>query len=330
MMPSASSQLIHRCVLCQKMAERKSHPDFIFDAGPHIGVFKSPFSHIWPGALTLVFFEHIYEQSEIYYGRLRETMYALISCERALKKVTHCNRINFAKFANQEHHLHWHIIPRYREETYKEKSPWELLELDKKELFEADMDRVVGDENILLAKVKKEALYYLNNASGFFFGAALFLRPSEESKRGLLQEHSLESIVSMARSEPTQWEALLMKRNYLDFAWDHVGGNNNAREFPKQTMVREVQEELGWKIQESFEVCREWRTGFLKGFLYAVKPSELHYALDNPPHSPCQEVQKIQFFKLSELASHSMFSASVRGRTKAFLEGQTDFHTEVL
>lgn len=329
MMPPLNSQSNHRCTLCQKLAERKNHPDFIFDAGPNVSVFKSPFSKTWPGALTIIFFEHIYEQSEIYSGKLRETMYALISCERALKKVTHCNRINFAKFGNQEHHLHWHIIPRYREEVYKEKSTWELLELDKEALFQTDIDRVLGDENILLAKVKKEALYHLNNATGFFYGSAFFLRPREEAKRGLLQEHSLERIVSMARSAPDQWECLLMKRNYLDFAWDHVGGNNNAREFPKQTMLREVQEELGWKIKDSIEICREWRSGFLKGFMYAAMPTEPNYALDTPPYVPCQEVQKIQFFGLLDLASHSMFSASVRGRTKAFLEGQSDFHTEV-
>lgn len=40
--------------------------------------------------------------------------------EIALKKSFHPDRLNYAHFANTVHHVHWHIIPRYKENPIRE------------------------------------------------------------------------------------------------------------------------------------------------------------------------------------------------------------------
>ncbi len=159
-----------------------------------------------------------------------------------------------------------------------------------------------------------------------FFGAALFLRPTDPTERTRSLEYPLEKIAALARANPELWEALLMKRNYLDFAWDHIGGNNEIDEFPAQTLVREVWEETGWGVERFIEVCRQWKEGSLKGFLYLVKPNEIKFMHDAPPRILCDEVQTVQYFPLLHILESNNFTAPVKGRIHAFIEGKPDFN----
>ncbi len=158
-----------------------------------------------------------------------------------------------------------------------------------------------------------------------FFGAALFLRPKLKEHRPLALSYNIEKIVETARKNPEDWECLLMKRNYLDFAWDHIGGHNEFHEFPAQTMQREVQEEVGWKTREYREICRQWKDGFLNGFIYLVIPSEPYYMENEPPRVPCDEVQKVEYFGLLQILESDMFKENVKGRIQAFIKGDSDF-----
>ena len=156
----------------------------------------------------------------------------------------------------------------------------------------------------------------------------MFLRPSNIEDRPSILNLDIQKIASMARENPQNWECLLMKRNYRDFAWDHIGGHNELGEFPDQTMRREVQEEVGWNIERQLEICRQWKDGFLKGFLYLSIPSEKTYLEDNPNRTPCHEVQTIAYFNLLHLLNSGDFKSNVKGRIKAFIEGKSDFNLQ--
>jgi 8-oxo-dGTP pyrophosphatase MutT (NUDIX family) len=158
-----------------------------------------------------------------------------------------------------------------------------------------------------------------------FFGAAFFLRPSQPDQRILAQNYDVKKIAECARKNPSEWECLLMKRNYLDFAWDCIGGHSNPGEFPAQTMTREVSEEVGWKIKECHEICRQWEQGILKGFVYLVIPTEKDFMKDNPPRVPCEEVQTVAYFNLVTILESDMFKSNVKGRVQSFLSQHSDF-----
>ena len=111
-------KLREHCPLCQKLKSGAKAPDFLFDGG-HVYVYKSPFADRWTGAIMPVFKKHIYEVSDIRPAELPDTLMTLVSFERALRKTTQCERINFVKFGNVTHHLHWHLIPRYADEIFK-------------------------------------------------------------------------------------------------------------------------------------------------------------------------------------------------------------------
>ena len=158
-----------------------------------------------------------------------------------------------------------------------------------------------------------------------FFGAALFLRPSEEQNRTQFINYDVKRLTHEARKNPGQWDCLLMKRNYLDFCWDHIGGNCEANEFPQQTMLREVYEEMGWKVTSHEEVCRQWKNALLQGFIYLVIPDEKKYWEDSPPRVPCEEVQTVRYFNLLHILKSPEFNHNVKGRIQAFLDKQSDF-----
>jgi 8-oxo-dGTP pyrophosphatase MutT (NUDIX family) len=171
-----------------------------------------------------------------------------------------------------------------------------------------------------------------------FFGAAFFLRPIPTQKdviENSLKCHptfqgdqGLTATLELARSSPENWECLLMKRNYLDFRWDHIGGRNEFKEFPHDTMKREVSEEVGWRIKCYTEICRQWKDGVLDGFVYLVIPDEKTYQHDTPARTLCHEVDRVQYFGLLEILKSPDFKPNVKGRIQAFLKGNSDFHLE--
>ena len=158
-----------------------------------------------------------------------------------------------------------------------------------------------------------------------FFGAAMFLRPTLLEQRTLVQNYDAKKIAACAREKPHEWECLLMKRNYLDFSWDHIGGHNEINEFPSQTMIREVQEEVGWNVKDYMEVCRQWKNGFLNGFVYLVIPEQPNFMSDTPPRVPCDEVQTVEYFNLLHLLKSEQFKPNVKGRIQAFISNKSDF-----
>lgn len=158
-----------------------------------------------------------------------------------------------------------------------------------------------------------------------FFGAAMFLRPKNPEKRIYEQAEDISLCISLAQKNPENWECLFMKRNYLDFCWDHIGGHNEVNEFPAQTMLREVQEEVGWKIKSYKEVCRQWKKGFLNGFIYVCVPEEKLFMLDTPPRVPCQEVQTVQYFNLIHILKSPDFKPNVKGRIQSLISNESDF-----
>jgi len=116
-----------KCDLCAKVKDHSSS-DFLGVIG-EVLVFKGPFSSKWPGHVMLVYKGHHEEMSELPKSESFFLFEQMIRIEKFLLDVDGVRKVNLAKFGNVSAHLHWHVIPRYENEIYKEKSPWELIEV---------------------------------------------------------------------------------------------------------------------------------------------------------------------------------------------------------
>jgi diadenosine tetraphosphate (Ap4A) HIT family hydrolase len=123
------SQLtLSNCVLCEKIANLND-PEFLGSCGGLL-YFRGPFRDKWPGHLTLIWCHHVEEMSDLTPIEWAHVSKEFIKAELAIRSFVGVSRINFVKFGNVCHHLHWHLIPRYDSEIYQDKSPWELLDVD--------------------------------------------------------------------------------------------------------------------------------------------------------------------------------------------------------
>lgn len=314
-------------------------------------LFEGPFFNQWPGSLMLVSNRHVQEQTDLRPSHAREVWLDILDAERALRLVTGCQRVNFVKFGNVAPHLHWHLIPRYAEERHQALTPWEILQ-EHSHLKETEAAPKSGllytertqlpwhSQGLLLSNeelLSREAQVVLEKATSResgVFGAALFLRPKDAEQREAASTQPLGWVLEQVRRAPGQWESFLMQRNYLDRSWDHFGGNSEPGEFPEETMRREVQEELGWKLgqerESALEVTRQWAHGLLQGFLFLARPTpQLSRASwwmeDAPPRAACDEVANAKWFCVEALAAGRDVPQTVAGRHRALIEHQRDF-----
>ncbi len=317
-------KLNDNCGLCARLRGAVSDKEFLFDGGHNLYIYKSPFAEKWPGALMAVFKRHIYEQSDIRAPDLADTLLTLVCLEKAIRKATNCKRMNMVKFANVSHHLHWHLIPRYQYENFSTKCSWELENISKDKLYSSVDENFFSNPKIY-ENIIQQAVYEINNRGSAYFGCALFIRPVDQELRKSFLSLEIDQVIKLAREKPGEWECLLMKRNYFDFAWDFIGGNCEPNEYPEFGMQREVKEEVGWTISRYKEITRQWKMGSLKGIVYLAFPDNEKYTEDEPQRIHCAEVETVKYFNLLEVLSNPAFSDSVRGRIQAFIDNKSDF-----
>ncbi len=286
-------------------------------------VFQSPFAERWPGALMVVFREHLRDLTEVRSPHL--TQANLLMVERVITRVVRPQRMNVVKFANACEHLHWHLIPRFEGELFPTKNSWELAALPFDEIHHPSEGaaRSVPRGESLMAQMRDELRVEMQSPLPGFFSCAFFLRPVDRWRLAECSAMPLAQALAAARQAPEGWETLLMRRNYADFSWDHVGGRADCGEFPADTLRREVLEEIGWGSLELLEATRQWQAGAVRGFVYLARPLDQALFRESLPTFN-SEISELKFFSLAELRQ-SEFPKRVRSRVEALLAGASDF-----
>lgn len=64
------------------------------------------------------------EMTDLQPDEAAEIMWAVFSVERALREVLNPDKINLATLGNVVPHVHWHVIPRWRDDTHFPKPIW--------------------------------------------------------------------------------------------------------------------------------------------------------------------------------------------------------------
>lgn len=78
----------------------------------------------FPGFCRVVWNTHVAELSDLT-GSERSYLMAVVNAvESAVREITRADKINLASFGNVVPHLHWHVIPRWRDDSHFPQPIW--------------------------------------------------------------------------------------------------------------------------------------------------------------------------------------------------------------
>jgi len=69
------------------------------------------------GFCRVVWNEHVTEFSDLDEADRNHVMKVVVAVERSLRSLLSPHKMNVASLGNQTPHLHWHVIPRYRDDS---------------------------------------------------------------------------------------------------------------------------------------------------------------------------------------------------------------------
>ncbi|ARU30994.1 HIT family protein [Sulfuriferula sp. AH1] len=102
----------------------------------------------YPGFCRVIWHEHIKEMSDLTAVQQNRLMRVVFAVEAALRDTLKPEKINLASLGNVVPHLHWHVIPRFRNDKHFPNPIW----------GEARRESSVSTDNNLIAGILKAAL----------------------------------------------------------------------------------------------------------------------------------------------------------------------------
>lgn len=72
----------------------------------------------FPGFCRVVWKRHVREMSDLAAGEQRHLLDVVLATERVVRALAHPDKMNLASLGNVVPHLHWHIIPRWRDDSH--------------------------------------------------------------------------------------------------------------------------------------------------------------------------------------------------------------------
>lgn len=77
-----------------------------------------------PGYTRVVWQAHVAEMSELDEAAQQEFMQAVFMVERVQRRILRADKVNLASLGNMTPHLHWHVMPRWRNDPWFPDSIW--------------------------------------------------------------------------------------------------------------------------------------------------------------------------------------------------------------
>lgn len=92
-----------------------------------------------PALLRVIWNSHVREMTDLDAGERAACMQAVFDCELALRDVARPDKINVASLGNVVPHLHWHVVPRYRDDPHFPDAIWGVRRRDTPRQAPADL-----------------------------------------------------------------------------------------------------------------------------------------------------------------------------------------------
>ncbi|MQY52441.1 HIT family protein [Rhodocyclus gracilis] len=115
--PALNDATGNACPLCAAQGETVLWAD---DFCRVIGVDDADY----PGFCRVILWRHVREMSDLAPEEQTRLMRVVFAVESVLRRHSDADKINLASFGNQVPHLHWHIIPRWRDDRHFPDSIW--------------------------------------------------------------------------------------------------------------------------------------------------------------------------------------------------------------
>ena len=78
----------------------------------------------YPGFVRVVLSRHVVEMTDLDPTERDQMMHVVFGVERVLREMYRPDKVNLASFGNQVPHLHWHVIPRFRDDPHFPEPVW--------------------------------------------------------------------------------------------------------------------------------------------------------------------------------------------------------------
>ncbi|OWS70810.1 HIT family protein [Polynucleobacter campilacus] len=79
-----------------------------------------------PGFCRVIWNRHIAEMTDLTYGEREHLMALVFVVEEVVRHVMHPDKVNIAALGNMVPHIHWHVIPRYKDDAFFPGSAWSV------------------------------------------------------------------------------------------------------------------------------------------------------------------------------------------------------------
>ena len=96
----------------------------------------------FPGYCRVIVKQHIAEMSDLDGAEARALMAVVLATERAVRLVAQPDKINLASLGNVVPHLHWHVIPRWRDDRHFPNPIWGKAVRESKSPSAVDGDKL--------------------------------------------------------------------------------------------------------------------------------------------------------------------------------------------
>ena len=104
----------------------------------------------YPGVCRVILDRHVREMTDLTPKERTRLMDAVFATEAALREVLAPHKINLASLGNSVPHLHWHVIPRYRDDGHFPKPIWAEPRRGASDRAPPDSDRLASTLKRLL------------------------------------------------------------------------------------------------------------------------------------------------------------------------------------
>ncbi|MCC2625054.1 MAG: hypothetical protein K0R14_927 [Burkholderiales bacterium] len=78
----------------------------------------------YPGYIRLILNKHVAEMTDLNEEEANKVFFTLLIIERHMRATLNPDKINLASLGNMVPHLHWHIIPRYKNDRHFPNPIW--------------------------------------------------------------------------------------------------------------------------------------------------------------------------------------------------------------
>ena len=86
-----------------------------------------------PGFCRVVWNRHVAEMTDLTHGERDHLMTLVFAVEEAIRHVMHPEKVNIAALGNMVPHIHWHVIPRFKDDAFFPGSSWSKKTQETKE-----------------------------------------------------------------------------------------------------------------------------------------------------------------------------------------------------